>query len=143
MSTAESGSRTGRSSIVSWKSSKLAFVSRVLLALLLVSGGINNLLWRNPVWDPTPGGARFLSLLHETGYLLHAVAITEISVGVLLLSGYFLPLALAVAAPLLVNFFLFHAFVQFAGIETVLIAGAYYGYLVYIHRDHFSAVLTP
>ena len=143
IATAENAPVMPRRTPASWKSSKPAFASRVLLALLLVSGGINNLLWRNPVFDPTPGGERFLRLLHETGYLLHAVALTEIAAGVLLLSGYFVPLALAVAAPLIVNFFLFHAFVQFAGTETVLIVGAFYSYLVYIHRDHFSGVLAP
>jgi uncharacterized membrane protein YphA (DoxX/SURF4 family) len=59
-----------------------------MVGLLLISGGLNNFLVRNPVSNPTAEGDRFLSLLQETGYLLHAVAIAEISVGVLLLSGY-------------------------------------------------------
>ena len=143
MTVAESGSHTRRSSLASWKSSKLAFASRVLLGLVLISGGINNLLLKNPNPNPTPEGHRVLSLLQETGYLLHAVAITEITVGVIFLSGYFLPLALVVIAPILVNFFLFHIFVQFAGIEGALMTGAFYGYLLYIHRDHFSHVLSP
>ncbi len=143
METADSASLAQRSSNTSWKSSKLAFASRLLLGLLLISGGINNFLVRNPVSNPTPEGDRFLSLLQETGYLLQAAAITEISVGVLLLSGYFLPLALVVFAPIIVNIFLFHIFVQLAGIETALVAAALYGYLVYIHRPHFSNVLCP
>ncbi len=143
MATADGPSMMQRSSLASWKSSKLAFTSRVLLGLLLISGGINNFLVRNPVSNPTLEGDRFLSLLQETGYLLHAVAITEISVGVLLLSGYFLPLALVVFAPIIVNIFLFHIFVQFAGIETALVAAVFYSYLVYIHRHRFSDVLSP
>ncbi len=143
MATADGPSLTQRSFLASWKSSKLAFTSRLLLGLLLISGGINNFLVRNPVSNPTPEGDRFLSLLQETGYLLHAAAITEISVGVLLLSGYFLPLALVAFAPILVNIFLFHIFVQLAGIETALVAAAFYGYLVYIHRHHFSDLLCP
>jgi putative oxidoreductase len=142
MATAESASQTRRSSLASWKSSKLTFASRVLLGLLLISGGINNFLARNPVSNPTPEGDRFLSFLQETGYLLHAVAITEIAVGVLLLSGYFLPLALVVFAPILVNIALFHIFVQFAGIETALVAAVLYGYLVYVHRDRLSGLLA-
>ena len=142
MATTESASPARRSSLASWESSKLAFASRVLLGLLLISGGINNLLVRNPVSNPTPEGDWFLSVLQETGYLLQAVAITEITVGALLLSGYFLPLALVVFAPILVNIFLFHIFLQFAGIETALVAAAFYGHLVYIHRDRFSDVLS-
>ncbi len=143
MATADGPSMTQRSSLASWKSSKLAFTSRVLLGLLLISGGINNFFLRNPAYNPTPEGDRFLGLLQETGYLLHAVAISEISVGILLLSGYFLPLALVVVAPIIVNILLFHIFVQFSGIETALVAAAFYSYLVYIHRDYFSDILSP
>ena len=118
-------------------------MSRVLLGLLLISGGINNLLGRNPVPDPTPEGDWFLGVLQKTGYLLHAVALTEIVVGALLLLGYFLPLALVVLAPIVVNIFLFHVFLQLAGIETALVAAALYGHLVYIHRDRFSGLFSP
>ena len=142
MAVPQSASHMRRSSLASWRSSKLAFAARVLLALAFLSGGVNNLL-TDPIFDQTPGGERFLGLLRETGYLLHAVAITEIAVGVLLLSGYFLPLTLVVAAPMVVNFFLFHVFVQLAGMESVVVIGAFYGYLVYIHRRHFSDVLAP
>jgi putative oxidoreductase len=136
-------SRTGRASLASWKSSKLAFASRVLLGLLLISGGINNLLARNPVPNPTPEGDRFLSLLQETGYMLHAVALTEIGVGILLLSGWFVPLGLVIFAPIIVNIFLFHIFAQLAGIGTALVAAAFYCHLVYVHRRYFSDILTP
>ena len=134
---------TAQSSPASWKSSKVAFVSRVLLGLLLISGGINNLLARNPVSNPSPEGDWFLGVLKQTGYLLQAVAITEILVGVLLLSGYFIPLALTLFAPIVVNILLFHIFLQVAGVETALVAAVLYGYLVYVHRDRFSGVLSP
>ena len=42
------------------------------------SGGINNVLARNPVPNPTPEGDWFLGVLQETGYMLPAVAFTEI-----------------------------------------------------------------
>lgn len=93
--------------------------------------------------NPSPEGDWFLGVLQQTGYLLQAVAITEILVGVLLLSGYFLPLALALFAPIMVNILLFHIFLQFAGVETALVAAAFYGYLVYVHRQRFSGVLSP
>ena len=86
-------SPTQRDSRTSWQASKLAFASRILLGLTLISGGINNFLVRNPVSNPTPEADRFLTFLNETGYMLQAVAITEITVGILLLSGRFIPLA--------------------------------------------------
>ena len=143
MATSDDPSPTQRRSPASWKSSKTAFASRVLLGLLLISGGINNFLARNPVSNPTPEGDWFLGVLQETGYLLHAVAITEILVGVLLLSGRFLPLALVLFAPIILNIFLFHVFLQLAGVETALLAAAFYAHLVYIHRHRFSSILSP
>ena len=143
MATSDDPSLTVRDSPASWRSSKPAFVSRVLLGLLLISGGVNNLLARNPVSNPTPEGDWFLGVLQQTGYLLHAVAITEILVGVLLLSGYFLPLALALFAPIMVNILLFHVFLQLAGVETALVAAVLYSYLVYVHRHRYSGVLSP
>jgi len=136
-------SPTQRDSRTSWQASKLAFASRILLGLTLISGGINNFLVRNPVSNPTPEADRFLTFLNETGYMLQAVAITEITVGILLLSGRFIPLALALFAPILVNILLFHVFIQFAGVEAALLATALYAYLVYLHRDRFSDILSP
>ena len=135
--------RTRKGPRASWSFSKLAFGSRVLLGLLLISGGVTALLPENPVSNLPPEGVRFLQLLHETGYLLHALAATEIGVGVLLLSGRFLPLALVALAPLFVNFVLYHVFVRFDPIETGLIAGVLYGHLVYVHRDRFAGLLSP
>jgi uncharacterized membrane protein YphA (DoxX/SURF4 family) len=143
MTTDASASPERRSPPASWSASKPAFLSRILLGLVLISGGINNFLARNPVPNPTPEGDRILAIFLETGYLLYAVAISEIVVGVLLLSGYFVPLALASFAPILVNIFLFHIFAQFAGIEAALLAAALYFHLVYVHRDRFSGVLSP
>lgn len=133
---------TPRIARASWKVSKPAFISRVLLGLLLISGGINDFLVRIPVATPTPEAVSFLAFLHETGYLLQAVAITEITVGLLLLSGYFLPLALVLFAPILVNIALFHLFIQFAGTGTALVATLLYFHLVYIHRDRYAEVLA-
>jgi uncharacterized membrane protein YphA (DoxX/SURF4 family) len=143
MATPDHRSTTAQGSPASWRSSKAAFVSRVLLGLLLISGGINNFLARNPVSNPSPEGDWFLGVLRQTGYLLQAVAVTEILVGILLLSGYFLPLALALFAPIMVNILLFHIFLQFAGVEAALVAAVFYGYLVYVHRHRFSGVLSP
>jgi uncharacterized membrane protein YphA (DoxX/SURF4 family) len=143
MASSDNASLTPRDFPASWRCSKAAFVSRVLLGLLLISGGVNNLLARNPVSNPTPEGDWFLGVLKQTGYLLHTVAFTEILVGVLLLSGYYLSLALAVIAPVMVNILLFHVFLQLAGVEAALVAAILYGHLVYVHRHRFSGVLSP
>ena len=127
----------------SWRRSKLAFGSRILLGLLLISAGLTALEPENPISNLPPEGVRFLRLLQETGYLLHALAVSEIGLGLLLLSGRFLPLALVALAPLFVNFALYHALVRFDPIGTALIAALLYGHLVHVHRDRFAGLLRP
>lgn len=143
MASADRSSPSGRSSPTSWQASKPAFVSRLLLGLVLISGGINNFLVRIPVEHPTPEAEQFLRFLQETGYMLQLVAGTEIAVGITLLSGYFLPLALAVFAPIMLNIILFHVFIQLAGVGAAILAALLYGHLVYLHRERFAGVLSP
>lgn len=136
-----SAAQTAPQRPASWAASKAAFASRILLGLLLLSGGINNFAARNPVSDPSPEGDWFLGVLLETGYMLQAVAVTEISVGVLLLAGRFVPLALLLFAPILVNIAFFHLFLQWAGVEAALLAAALYLHLVWVHRASFAPLL--
>ncbi len=132
-----------RVTLAGWRSSKLAFVSRILLGVILVAASITNFLARNPVSNPTVEGTEFLHFLNQNGYLLQAAAVTELVSGLLLLSGRFIPLALVLFAPILVTIFLFHAFLQLAGVETALVAASLYGHLVFVFRHRFAGVLSP
>jgi uncharacterized membrane protein YphA (DoxX/SURF4 family) len=51
---------------------------------------------------------RFLDAMEQSGYM-HAVKGIEVSGGVLLLSGFNIPLALMLLGPVIANIFLFHA----------------------------------
>jgi hypothetical protein len=131
------------SSPASWSASKAAFASRLLLGSVLLAASLNNLLARNPVSSPTQAGNEFLAFLEGTGYLLLAVSLTELVTALLVLWGRFIPLALLLFAPVLVNIFLFHLFVQWAGVEVAVLVAVPYLHLAYVFRERFASVVAP
>ena len=76
-----------------------------------------------------------------SGYFFPLLKATEVTAGLLLLSNRFVPLALALLAPVLVNIIAFHAFLAPAGlpIPIVLLAGELY--LAWSYRDAFALML--
>ncbi len=72
---------------------------------------------------PMPQAAMdFTAALMKTGYMLPLVWGTEIVAGVLLLVGIFVPFALVLLAPVVVNIFLFHAFLEPSGMGIAIFA---------------------
>ena len=69
--------------------------------------------------------------LAAVGYFFPLLKATEVTVGLLLLSGRFVPLALVLLAPILVNIVGFHIAVAPAGLGMALFLTALHGFLVW------------
>lgn len=83
-------------------------VARVLLGIVFFVFGLNGFLHFLPQ-PPLGGGAgAFAGALVATGYIFPLIKATEVIVGALLLSNRFVPLALALVAPIVVNIVAFH-----------------------------------
>jgi hypothetical protein len=67
---------------------------------------------------------------------------TEVTVGALLLSNRFVPLALALVAPIVVNIFAFHAFLEPAGLGLAAVVVGLEVYLAWAHREAFRPMLA-
>src|SRR5262245_43453632 len=87
-------------------------IVRILMGLAFTVFGLNGFLNFIPQpKDPMPDGAMaFAGALMNTHYMMPMVMGTQLLVGVLLLTGCFVPLALALIAPVLVNIITFHYF---------------------------------
>ena len=84
----------------------------------------------------------FVSALMNSG-LLYLVKILELLCGLALLSGYFVPLALLVLAPIIVNIAFFHFALDSAGVPIGLfLMGLWVGSALK-HRERFLPLLTP
>lgn len=119
----------------------LPTIARILLGLLFVFGGVTGLF--QLVEQPEVGeeAAAFMGAIMDTGYLWPVIKVTEIVCGVLLILGVFVPLALIMLAPVVLNILLFHVFLEPSGVPIGLFAVVLGLYLAHRHRESFSGVL--
>lgn len=88
---------------------KLPMIARILLGLPFLVFGLNGLIHFMPMPPMEGDPATFISALLLAGYLMPLVALVQAVSGALLLSGRFVPLALTLLAPILINIIGFHA----------------------------------
>jgi uncharacterized membrane protein YphA (DoxX/SURF4 family) len=121
----------------------LPTVGRVLMGLIFFVFGLNGFLEfiPQPPAPPDDPAMAFGMALKNTGYLFQLVKGTEVLVGVLLLSNRFVPLALALIAPVIVNIFLLHAFLAPAGLPMALILLVIEIGLAWSYRDVYRPML--
>lgn len=121
--------------------SKLVLAARSILGLGFFVFGLNGFLHFLP--QPPLAGvpAEFFGALFATGYMLPLIKATEVVTGILLLSGRYVPLALTVLAPVVVNILAFHLFLAPAGLVIPILFAALGVYLAYAHRAAFAPML--
>jgi uncharacterized membrane protein YphA (DoxX/SURF4 family) len=119
----------------------LPHVARVLMGLIFFVFGLNGFLHFLPN-PPLEGKAmEFIGALIGTGYLFSLVKGVEVVVGALLLTNRFVPLALALIAPIVVNIFLFHSVLTPPNPVAILVL-ALNVYLAWTYRDAYRPMLA-
>jgi putative oxidoreductase len=116
-------------------------IARILLGLIFLIFGLNGFL--NFLHAPVPPGpaGQFMMLLGPTIYL-HFVLVVQIVGAVLLLSGQFIPLALILLGPVIVNILLFHIALQPAGLPPGLLAAVLWFIVFFGVRRAFAGVFA-
>lgn len=122
----------------------LPAVARILMGLIFFVFGLNGFLNFIPTpKTPMPQGAiDFAGAMMKTGYLMPLVSGTQVIVGVLLLANRFVPLALALIAPIIVNIIAFHAFLAPAGIGPGVVVTVLEVYLAWAYRKSYYPMLA-
>lgn len=116
--------------------------ARILLGLLFFVFGLNGFLGFLPQPPVPPEAGAFLGGLAATGYMFPLIKGTEVVAGLMLLSNRFVPLALVVLAPVIVNIVAFHAALAPAGLAVALVALALELALAWSYRASFRSVLA-
>ena len=115
-------------------------IVRMLLALILLTFGLNKVLNFMP-FPPMPEEARkFMGALVESGYIMYVVAIVEIVSGVSLLIDKLSSFWIIVVFPILLNAFLFHLFLDIAGIAGALFAISLNVYLMIKYFNDYKGL---
>jgi len=122
--------------------SKAVLGVRSIMGLIFVVFGLNGFLQFLPM-PPLPEAAgQMMGGFAASGYFFPFLKSVEIICGALLLSNRFVPLALVILAPVILNIFLFHAFLAPSGMAmpVFLLLGCVF--LARAYGDHYKAVLV-
>jgi uncharacterized membrane protein YphA (DoxX/SURF4 family) len=118
-------------------------ILRVVMGLFFAFSGSNGLFHYVP--DPQvklpEGATKFATALVESGYMLPLIAVTHLVAGLMLLSGLFVPLALTLLAPFLLNALLFHVYLEPSGLPMVSAFWVVELVLVFAYRGAFKPML--
>lgn len=122
-------------------SSKITLIARLLLGLMFFVFGLNKFLQFMPS-PPLPEEAgKFMGALAQTGYFFPILAVSEVLAGALLLVGWFVPLALLILAPIVLQILAFHFVLAPAGSAMGVVALILGLVVAWGYRDRFSSVL--
>ena len=121
---------------------KTILSARLLVGLVLFVFGLNGFLHFIPQPPPPQPALAFFGALFATGYMLPLIMGTQLLVGVLLLANRFVPLALVLIAPVIVNIVAFHVALAPAGLPLALVVLTLELVLAWSHREAFGLVLA-
>jgi putative oxidoreductase len=117
-----------------------SLVARYLLGFIFLVFGLNGFLHFIPMPPPSGVAGDFMIALFESHYLV-IVFLLQLIPAVLLLANRFVPLALTLLAPVIVNIICFHALMAPAGLPMALFVTVLWGLVAYGVRSAFAGLL--
>jgi putative oxidoreductase len=118
-----------------------ALISRILLGLVFVVFGLNGFL--NFIKGPLPSGVagQFLGALMQSHFVL-VISAVELAGGALLLANRYVPLALVLLGPVIVNIFFYHLLMDRSGLIIAIVVIILWGLIALRHRQYFSGLFV-
>lgn len=120
----------------------LTAIARLLLGVLFVLFGLNgflNFFSTGPA--PTGLAGQFIGSLFQSHYYW-VIAALQIAGGVLLIVNRYVPLALVLLGPIIVNVLLYHIFMMPQGVVLAIVATVLWFVVFYGYRYYFSGVFS-
>lgn len=121
-----------------------AAIARILLGLPLVVFGLNGFLnfIPQPEVEMPERALAFVGALAGSGYMMQLIGATQLIVGVLLVLNRYVPLALVLFAPFIVNAMAFHVFLERSGLPMATVFFALELYLAWHYRAAFRPLFV-
>jgi putative oxidoreductase len=120
----------------------LILIARILLGVMFVVLGLNgflNFLSMGPA--PTGLAGQFIGALFQSHYYW-VIAALQVVGGVLLIVNRYVPLALVLLGPIIVNILLYHIFLLPQGVVLAIVATVLWFIVFYGYRYYFSGVFS-
>ena len=116
-------------------------VVRILLGLIFFVFGLNGFLNFIPAPPMAGTAGAFIGALISSHYVW-LVSGTQLVAGVLLLINRFVPLALAMLAPMIANILAYHATMQPSGFPLAIFTTLLWVIVVWRYRAHFTSLFV-
>lgn len=116
-------------------------IIRLLLGLVFFVFGLNTFLHFLPAVLPTGMAGDYVKILVQSHYVLFVGGIQVIG-GTLLLANRYVPLALTLLGPVIVNILLYHLLLNHQGLGMAIVVAIFWGVLAVHHRQYFSSLFV-
>jgi putative oxidoreductase len=116
-------------------------IARILMGVIFVFFGLNGFLQFLKAPLPTGLAGQFLMALFQSHYVWFICAV-QIVGGVLLLVNRYVPLALALLGPVIVNIILYHLLLNPAAAQLAVVVTILWFFLFYRYRQNFSGLFV-
>jgi putative oxidoreductase len=119
-----------------------ALISRILVGLVFTFFGLNGFLNFLPQ-PPLPLGpaGQFILALFASHYL-YLIAGVQVISGVLLLVNRYVPLAIVLLGPMLVNILAYHLLMNPMGLSVAAVVALLWVFLAYYYRQHLTCIFV-
>ncbi len=118
-----------------------ALIARILLGLEFVVFGLNKFLHFIPVQVPLGLAGQFEMVLFGSHYWV-VIALLEVIGGLLLLAGRYVPLALTLLGPIVVNILLFHGMLEPKGLPIALLTAVLWFVIFFEVKKAFAGIFA-
>jgi putative oxidoreductase len=120
---------------------------RLLLGLIFLIFGTNGLMMVLsgsgfiPMPPPKPEVMEIMGGFFKIGYLMPLVKSLQIAAALMLLSGFFVNLALVFLGPIIVNILFVHIFIDTAGLPIAIVISILFGLMLKFRWNDFKALV--
>ncbi len=115
-------------------------IARYLLGLIFTVFGLNGFFHFIPMMPVPPLATQFFTVLMASHYMV-PIFLLQIACGLLFLANRYVPLALALIAPVIFNILLFHVLMNPSGIVPGIIATVCWFMVFNSVRPSFAGIL--
>jgi len=119
----------------------VTLIARLLLGLVFFVFGLNAFLHFIPAVLPSGLAGQFVNVLIQSHYVLFVGAV-QVTGGALLLVNRYVPLALTLLGPVIVNILLYHLLLSHEGVGIAIVVAIFWGLLVFRHWQYFSSLFV-
>jgi uncharacterized membrane protein YphA (DoxX/SURF4 family) len=118
-----------------------SLIARLLMGLTFFVFGLNGFFNFIPAPPPTGLAGQFAGILFTSHLYVVIFAVQTIG-GLLLLVNRFVPLALIILGPVIVNIFFFHLFMAPSGLPLAIVVVALWVIVAMRNKEHLAGILT-